>query len=107
VEVREKLVLVSLFLALLVGLTVGTYLENALQTCIEARIETDCAVILCCSAASHTQPIPLSACISCQPVPATTKLGHHGGVTVRWTLGEGGAGLTGPEGGVSGMVLAV
>ncbi len=39
--VREKLFLVSLVLILLVGVTVGTYLENALRGWTEGRIEAE------------------------------------------------------------------
>ena len=39
--VREKLFLVSLILILLVGVTVGTYLENALRGWTEGRIEAE------------------------------------------------------------------
>ncbi len=39
--VREKLFLVSLILILLVGVTVGTYLENALRAWTEGRIEAE------------------------------------------------------------------
>ena len=39
--VREKLFLVSLVLIVVVGVTVGTYLENALRGWTEGRIEAE------------------------------------------------------------------